>query len=575
MAGQATQSPSRIPLPVKNSPTAAQIPVTGIYMQDLVDGENEPSLQQPSVSYGKENGNIKAENQDLVHSSQAQKGKGFDTFLMTGEMIIHTNPSVTQKLVKPESEVKALKESHIPRPGQSDPKHQQHPKPQQQQQQHPSIALSPKLQSKIPGPVKNHNPPQQHVPSSHHSHSPPPQDANHHQQAVTVHAKEFPLVHAPVAEMEELSDLSQSSCSESELGLENDSVAMSPSLPANSQPLPPSTTDSSRLEQAMENLEKLLQPSVPGNNNAGLPDTLFPEPPSSGDSGFVHDGHISDPDLAGRGLISHGNTLSKESFLSDETLTGTEEALLTDNTNSNMRPSLTGQTETGETMIASSSGEKFSIHSGNTERLLVRTSKSHENYLQAGTGIALVSIDIEDNLAYSLDTLTYHDSPDSSMDSVASEPMQMSRSLDNSPEKKSEKSSSIEREFIPGFISLDDTKPAKLKLNKQKDDTENGRHDEFNNSGNFMDVTYASSPSHRFQNRDNRDGKFNNDSLLGQTLDISGGDSVHLGEDLDTDSLYHQPSKAVDKPSAERLAKRLFNLEGFRKSDVSRHLCKK
>lgn len=48
-------------------------------------------------------------------------------------------------------------------------------------------------------------------------------------------------------------------------------------------------------------------------------------------------------------------------------------------------------------------------------------------------------------------------------------------------------------------------------------------------------------------------------------------------EDLDSDSLhsFHYSPKAVDMPSAIRLAKRLFYLEGFKKSDVSRHLSKK
>lgn len=41
----------------------------------------------------------------------------------------------------------------------------------------------------------------------------------------------------------------------------------------------------------------------------------------------------------------------------------------------------------------------------------------------------------------------------------------------------------------------------------------------------------------------------------------------------DTESLY-SPPKGVDAPSASRLAKRLFNLEGFKKTDVSRHLSK-
>ena len=47
-------------------------------------------------------------------------------------------------------------------------------------------------------------------------------------------------------------------------------------------------------------------------------------------------------------------------------------------------------------------------------------------------------------------------------------------------------------------------------------------------------------------------------------------------EESDMDSLhsYHPPVKIVDIPSATRLAKRLYNLEGFRKSDISRHLSK-
>lgn len=45
--------------------------------------------------------------------------------------------------------------------------------------------------------------------------------------------------------------------------------------------------------------------------------------------------------------------------------------------------------------------------------------------------------------------------------------------------------------------------------------------------------------------------------------------------DVESLSSFHYSPKAIDMPSATRLAKRLFNLEGFKKSDVSRHLCKK
>ncbi|XP_076326850.1 uncharacterized protein LOC143233882 isoform X2 [Tachypleus tridentatus] len=47
-------------------------------------------------------------------------------------------------------------------------------------------------------------------------------------------------------------------------------------------------------------------------------------------------------------------------------------------------------------------------------------------------------------------------------------------------------------------------------------------------------------------------------------------------DESDIDSLhsFHYSPKAVDMPSASRLAKRLYNLEGFKKTDVSRHLSK-
>ena len=52
--------------------------------------------------------------------------------------------------------------------------------------------------------------------------------------------------------------------------------------------------------------------------------------------------------------------------------------------------------------------------------------------------------------------------------------------------------------------------------------------------------------------------------------------SAESSEESDLESLrsYHPPAKAVDVPSAVRLAKRLYHLEGFRRTDVSRHLGK-
>lgn len=47
------------------------------------------------------------------------------------------------------------------------------------------------------------------------------------------------------------------------------------------------------------------------------------------------------------------------------------------------------------------------------------------------------------------------------------------------------------------------------------------------------------------------------------------------GSDVDSLHSFHYSPKAVDMPSALRLAKRLYFLDGFKKSDVSRHLSKK
>ncbi|XP_053975713.1 PH and SEC7 domain-containing protein isoform X5 [Hylaeus volcanicus] len=69
-----------------------------------------------------------------------------------------------------------------------------------------------------------------------------------------------------------------------------------------------------------------------------------------------------------------------------------------------------------------------------------------------------------------------------------------------------------------------------------------------------------------------------------EALNICNYDERHSGasppqsadEESDIESLhsFHYSPKAVDLPSAVRLAKRLYSLDGFKKSDVSRHLSK-
>lgn len=55
----------------------------------------------------------------------------------------------------------------------------------------------------------------------------------------------------------------------------------------------------------------------------------------------------------------------------------------------------------------------------------------------------------------------------------------------------------------------------------------------------------------------------------------SNRDSLDPSQDLNLLEMYQPPVRVVDEPSAYRLAKRLFNLDGFKKSDVARHLSKK
>lgn len=66
---------------------------------------------------------------------------------------------------------------------------------------------------------------------------------------------------------------------------------------------------------------------------------------------------------------------------------------------------------------------------------------------------------------------------------------------------------------------------------------------------------------------------------IGSYEDKHGGASPpqSADEESDIESLhsFHYSPKAVDLPSAVRLAKRLYSLDGFKKSDVSRHLSKK
>lgn len=201
-------------------------------------------------------------------------------------------------------------------------------------------------------------------------------------------------------------------------------------------------------------------------------------------------------------------------------------------------------------MVTSKSAEKFVQTKGCAGHPSVRSSKSQE--LQSEFSLVAIDID-EDNKAYSLDQIPQHGSANStaSLEGIGEVDLfATSRSLDSSPEHKLDRSH--DKEFIPGFITIVDEPHTRRAKTKE----ENGM---------------------------SWDGAANNSSLGNSSSRESGNyekdDKVQrhsLDPSLDPNLLDYQPlSKGVDRPSAQRLAKRLFNLDGFRKSDVSRHLSKK
>lgn len=473
MASKTTPSPSRIPVPVRSAPAAT--PISACYaVREVSDTAVIAKRSEARVYSGGENGVVADASKSPAISPHSGKGKGFETFLMTGDMIIRTTP--------PHQKSRGTEGS--PSPGQSKKKDVVDGKENEQMY---SVESSPKITAP------------KHVAKT---------------SGGMDDAKLVVVPKAPVASFEELSDMSQSSSSgefaeNQKVGEGGQHMMESPALMA----------DTSRLDEAMETLGRLGS-SLPGSEPHSADSTLQ-ETPSSGDSGVLQDSIGSDSD-SGEGKATHR-----------------EEG-----------------PEIQRVMTTSMSDEKIvtSASKSDANRPLVRTSKSHENYLQSEAGMTLVTIDIDDNMAYSLDTLTYHDSNSDSSNEKVSELAQQARSLQNSPEKKSDHvtmGAVGDREFIPGFISLQDTKQSK---SKPKQAEEMGR--------NHMDDMA------RFEQNGSVEACAGDNDTDIMQLSIRSDDS-------DAESLYHQPTKSVDQPSAARLAKRLFNLEGFRKSDVSRHLSKK
>lgn len=498
MASKTTPSPSRIPIPVRS--TTAAPPVYAV--QEVLESANINSRRlEAKLHTTVENGvATESPNSGLV-SPLGSKGKGFETFLMTGDMIIRTTPPSHHKSRCPD-------ESPSPSPKRKDIS------------DGGAASLSSGSSSPRDRVVALENSPRISAPN----------------KAMTENGASLvaPVPRAPVASFEDFSDMSQSSSSgEFAEGTERRGNGVGP---PGSLGL---VADTSRLDEALETLG-MLGSLLPGSgSNSG--DNTLNEAPSSGDSGVLQDSNSSDSDMADASACQR---------LEDK--------------NDHVQRVMT--TSMSEEKIVSDSAS----HSDTANRPLVRTSKSHENYLQSESGgLSLVAIDIDD-MAYSLDTLNYRDSNSDSSNEKVGESQQQVQSLNNTPERKGTDcsgtssgggggGSDTEREFVPSFISLESDPRHKPKLK------DIGRGEE-------IDEEMDTFPGY------GDDRGPGSERVSPNGYGDREGDIMQLSirsDDSDADSLYHQPSKAVDQPSACRLAKRLYHLEGFRKSDVSRHLSKK
>ncbi|XP_064630627.1 PH and SEC7 domain-containing protein-like isoform X2 [Lineus longissimus] len=226
----------------------------------------------------------------------------------------------------------------------------------------------------------------------------------------------------------------------------------------------------------------------------------------------------------------------------------------------------------GRSMVVSKSAEKVTLADLQQRSLVVRSSKSQENYLENSDRYLMVDIDIDDKIASSVDALLCDQSTESSLEKLANSENDrsedhISKSEQSSPERRPTGTDIYnERVVVPGFVSLEE-QPVSA---RGKSDCRSG---EQSSAGLVLQHEPDESETDSFD--EGATGHFGR--VHDQHSNLEGAASSDSDPDniSDSDSIYHQPTKDVDRPSASRLAKRLYNLDGFKKSDVSRHLSKK
>lgn len=217
---------------------------------------------------------------------------------------------------------------------------------------------------------------------------------------------------------------------------------------------------------------------------------------------------------------------------------------------------------------------------------VVRSSWSQENYFD-DSDITCVDIDLDDDdLASSVDVLHYRDSAGSgdtaAVHSWTEDDMGRGDALSTgklrswAPLKGDEVFAELFSSNSESSLGDSDYSSAAFDFRKKAAKTYGvGVAIDFDPSRDSSDTVISSSSSstgnaHRLTNWNGLDssasGSDNSDDL---------SDDISFPPSVFSDIATRPSSKDVDRPSAARLAKRLYYLQGFRKSDISRHLTKK
>lgn len=247
-------------------------------------------------------------------------------------------------------------------------------------------------------------------------------------------------------------------------------------------------------------------------------------------------------------------------------------------------------------VLASHSSEKLWSWPNRRERLgfdlqavgIVRSSWSQENYFD-DSDLTCIDIDLDDDdIASSVDVLHYRDTAVSNdvqpyswtEDDIRCEDGLRSGKLRSwAPFKGDEVFTEL---FASDDESLADNDYSFVNTHSAVSDSRRtsaktygvGVAIDFDPSEDLSNIALSSSSSTASRRLTDWNG-IDSSTRSNDVFDNLSDDIVNFPPSVFTDIATRPPSKDVDRPSAARLAKRLYYLQGFRKTDRSRHLTKK